>query len=82
MLLKENSLVENLSEIADLTFTQIEVKVKPSLTAFCLEVSQIDQKCFEEGTDYQPGILPSLWALWDLNGNQKIEATELASGQK
>ena len=39
MLLKENPLIETLSEIAELSFTEIEVKVESSLTTFCLSVS-------------------------------------------
>ena len=65
-----------------MSFLEIEVKLKSNLTNFCLEVAKIDHHCFREGTELQPGIFPSLWALWDTNNNQRIEMSELASARK
>jgi hypothetical protein len=81
-LLYENALINHLSQCADLTFPEIEAKVNSSLVDFCLGVARADNHCFEVGTAFQPGIYPSLWALWDQNGDGKINATELEMGQK
>ena len=65
-----------------MNFKEIEAKVNASLIDTCIEIAQIDQYCFRMGTEMQPGVLPSLWALWDLNGNEKIEPNEVTLGQK
>ena len=71
-----------LSEIGGMDFTEIELQLNDNLIDFCQEIAQLDQHCFRVGTAPQPGIFPSLWALWDLNGNEKIEPSELIIGRK